>query len=77
MIDLDNGRVIIDSSNPFILVLAGLSYLKIRLNLNYHRPLAQRIIMRYQLQPLSKENIIAHDRFTIARMATYDQHIND
>lgn len=37
-----------DSSNPFILVLAGLPHLKTRLNLNHHRPLAQRMIMRYQ-----------------------------
>ena len=49
-----------DSSNPFILVLAGLPHLKTRLNLNHHRPLAQRIIMRYQLQPLNKEDVSAY-----------------
>lgn len=49
-----------DSSNPFILVLAGLPHLKTRLNLNHHRPLAQRIIMRYQIQPLQKEDIFAY-----------------
>lgn len=49
-----------DSSNPFILILAGLPHLKTRLNLNHHRPLAQRIIMRYQLQPLSKEDVYAY-----------------
>lgn len=49
-----------DSSNPFILVLAGLPHLKIRLNLNHHRPLAQRIIMRYQLQPLKKEDVFLY-----------------
>ncbi|GAE95259.1 hypothetical protein JCM21714_4478 [Gracilibacillus boraciitolerans JCM 21714] len=46
-----------DSSNPFILVLAGLPHLKTRLNLNHHRPLAQRVIMRYQLQALNKEDV--------------------
>lgn len=49
-----------DSSNPFILVLAGLPHLKTRLNLNHHRPLAQRIIMRYHLQPLNKEDVFAY-----------------
>lgn len=49
-----------DSSNPFILVLAGLPHLKTRLNLNHHRPLAQRIIMRYQIQPLKKEDVFAY-----------------
>src|SRR5690625_4116803 len=49
-----------DSSNPFILILAGLPHLKTRLNLNHHRPLAQRIIMKYQLLPLSKDNVYAY-----------------
>lgn len=49
-----------DSSNPFILVLAGLPHLKTRLKLNHHRPLSQRIIMRYQLQPLNKEDVSAY-----------------
>lgn len=49
-----------DSTNPFILILAGLPHLKTRLNLNHHRPLAQRMIMRYQLQPLNKEDVHAY-----------------
>ncbi|WP_066189525.1 MULTISPECIES: ExeA family protein [Gracilibacillus] len=49
-----------DSSNPFILILAGLPHLKTRLHLNHHRPLAQRIIMRYQFQPLNKEDVTAY-----------------
>lgn len=49
-----------DSTNPFILVLAGLPHLKTRLNLNHHRPLAQRIIMRYQFQSLSKEDTFSY-----------------
>lgn len=49
-----------DSSNPFILVLAGLPHLKTRLNLNHHRPLAQRIIMRYHIQPLKKEDVFSY-----------------
>ena len=35
-----------DSSNPFILVMAGLPHLKSRLALNHHRPLSQRVIMK-------------------------------
>lgn len=46
-----------DSSNPFILILAGLPHLKTRLTLNHHRPLSQRIIMKYEIQPLSKEEV--------------------
>jgi general secretion pathway protein A len=49
-----------DSTNPFILVLAGLPHLKTRLALNHHRPLAQRMIMRYELQPLSKDEVSAY-----------------
>lgn len=49
-----------DSSNPFILILAGLPHLKTRLNLNHHRPLAQRIIMRYQIQSLSKDDVYTY-----------------
>lgn len=46
-----------DSTNPFILVLSGLPYLKTRLSINHHRPLAQRLIMKYEMQPLAKEEI--------------------
>lgn len=46
-----------DSTNPFILVLAGLPHLRTRLNLNQNRPLAQRIIMRYQLVAFDKEEV--------------------
>lgn len=46
-----------DSSNPFILILAGLPHLKTRLRLNHHRPLAQRIIMRYQMEALHKKDV--------------------
>lgn len=49
-----------DSSNPFILILAGLPHLKTRLNLNHHRPLAQRIIMRNHLHPLKKEEVFSY-----------------
>ncbi|MBE3570821.1 MAG: AAA family ATPase [Bacillales bacterium] len=46
-----------DSVNPFILILSGLPLLKTRLVLNHHRPLSQRIIMKYEIQPLSREEI--------------------
>lgn len=46
-----------DSTNPYILVLAGLPHLKTRIALNHHRPLTQRMIMKYEIQPLSKEEV--------------------
>src|SRR5690625_400189 len=46
-----------DSMNPFILILSGLPYLKTRLSLNHHRPLDQRTIMKYEVQPLSREEV--------------------
>jgi general secretion pathway protein A len=46
-----------DSTNPFVLILAGLPHLQTRLRLNQHRPLNQRIIMRYQMGPLTKEEV--------------------
>lgn len=49
-----------DSENPFILILSGLPHLKGRLGMNHHRPLAQRIIMRYEIQALSKEEVSAY-----------------
>jgi general secretion pathway protein A len=47
----------LDSPNPFIIVLAGLPHLKTRLALNHHRPLSQRMIMIYEIQPLSREEV--------------------
>lgn len=52
-----------DSENPFILVLSGLPYLLNKLALNQHRPLNQRIVMRYKLEPMN-----------IAEVASYIQH---
>ncbi|MCZ0757109.1 ExeA family protein [Anoxybacillus sp. J5B_2022] len=49
-----------DSTNPFVLILAGLPHLQIRLRLNHHRPLQQRIIMRYRMGALSKEEVAAY-----------------
>src|SRR5690606_18240668 len=49
-----------DSTNPFILVLSGLPHLKTRLKLNHHRPLSQRLIVNYEFQPLSQEEVAAY-----------------
>jgi general secretion pathway protein A len=49
-----------DSMNPFILILAGLPHLKTRLSLNHHRPLSQRTIMKYEIQPLSREEVSSY-----------------
>lgn len=44
-----------DSSNPFILIMAGLPQLKQRLMYNVHEPLRQRLIINYQINELSQE----------------------
>jgi type II secretory pathway predicted ATPase ExeA len=49
-----------DSTNPFILVLAGLPHLRARLSLNQNRPLAQRITMRYQMAAFDKEEVFRY-----------------
>jgi type II secretory pathway predicted ATPase ExeA len=46
-----------DSKNPFVLVLAGLPYLAVRLRLNHAQPLAQRVVMQYKMQPMKKEEV--------------------
>jgi general secretion pathway protein A len=49
-----------DSENPFILVLSGLPHLMDKLSLNNNRPLAQRILMRYKVEPLSKDKVYGY-----------------
>jgi general secretion pathway protein A len=51
-----------DSENPFILVLSGLPHLLDRLTLNQNRPLLHRIMMRYKVEPLSKEEVSGYIR---------------
>lgn len=46
-----------DASNPFILILAGLPHLRMKMGLNQNRPLDQRLIMRYQMEPLNKDEV--------------------
>ncbi len=46
-----------DSWNPFVLILSGLPSLQNRLNLASSQPLNQRIVMRYGLEPLDKEEV--------------------
>jgi type II secretory pathway predicted ATPase ExeA len=46
-----------DSKNPFVLVMAGLPYLTTRLRLTHAQPLAQRLVMQYKMQPLSKDEV--------------------
>ena len=46
-----------DSENPFILILSGLPYLSSKLALNQHRPLFQRIIMKYKLEALNRQEV--------------------
>lgn len=52
-----------DSSNPFLLLLCGLPYLRDRLTLNHNRPLSQRLLLSHQVEPLTKDEVagyIAH-----------------
>ncbi|MCL1948791.1 MAG: AAA family ATPase [Turicibacter sp.] len=44
-----------DSSNPYILIMAGLPHLKQRLRINAHESLRQRIVAHYEIHPLSIE----------------------
>jgi len=44
-----------DSENPVILVLCGLPALSMKLSLTHNQPLNQRLIMRYKMDGLSKE----------------------
>lgn len=48
---------VMDSLNPFVLILAGLPFLMQRLNTSHSQPLNQRMIMRYVMEPLEKEEI--------------------
>jgi general secretion pathway protein A len=49
-----------DSENPFILILAGLPYLRDRLSRNQNRSLAQRLVMQYKIEALDKEEVTGY-----------------
>jgi len=49
-----------DSENPFVLVISGLPYLQDKLALNQNRPLSQRLVMRYKMEPLNKEEVAGY-----------------
>jgi general secretion pathway protein A len=51
---------IMDSENPFTLILCGLPQLSVKLSLGHHQVLSQRVIMRYRMQPLSREECRAY-----------------
>ena len=46
-----------DSQNPYLLIMSGLPYLMDKLSLNQNQSLTQRIVMRYYLESLNKEEI--------------------
>ena len=46
-----------DSVNPFVLVLCGLPYLATKLSISHQQPLNQRLIMRYKMQPLTRDEV--------------------
>lgn len=54
-----------DSLNPFILVLSGLPALKHRLNVVHAQPLNQRIIMRYNMEPMGKGEVKEYIEFNL------------
>ena len=49
-----------DANNPFILVLCGMPSLLNKLSLAHQQPLNQRLIMRYKMQPLTKNVVAAY-----------------
>lgn len=49
-----------DAENPFILILCGMPSLSMKLSLGHHQPLNQRLIMRYKMQALSREEVKAY-----------------
>lgn len=51
---------VMDSTNPFALVLCGLPQLSVKLSLMHHQPLSQRIMTRYRMQPMGKEEVHAY-----------------
>lgn len=46
-----------DSQNPFVLIMIGLPHFMDRLKLSHNQPPTQRVIMRYSMQPLSKDDV--------------------
>jgi type II secretory pathway predicted ATPase ExeA len=46
-----------DSKNPFILILSGLSFFLDKLTLNQNQSLAQRVVMKYHMTPLAKDEV--------------------
>ena len=49
-----------DSQNPFIIILSGVSHFMTKLNLNQNQSLNQRVIMKYQLTALNKDEVKAY-----------------
>lgn len=58
---LDDLRILfnfsMDSENPFILILAGQTSLRNRLQMGINNPLRQRITVKYQMEGLKKEEL--------------------
>ena len=46
-----------DSQNPFTLIMVGLPHFMERLKRSHNQPLAQRVIMRYAMKPLAREEV--------------------
>lgn len=49
-----------DSKNPFILILSGLDYFLDKLKLNQNRPLSQRVVIRYEIEPFDETEFKAY-----------------
>jgi len=62
-----------DSENPFVLILAGLPHLCDRLKLVHNQPLLQRIILRFNVLPLSADDVRSYLEHHLKQAgATYD-----
>jgi general secretion pathway protein A len=51
-----------DSENPFVLCMTGLPHFLDKLKLSHSQPLAQRLVIRYQMPLLTKDKVAEYMR---------------
>ncbi len=49
-----------DSENPFILILCGQPLIEDRFTLSHNQSLSQRVIMRYHMEPMTKDEVAGY-----------------
>lgn len=63
-----------DSLNPFVFVLSGLPFLLNRLGLSQTQSLAQRVVMRYKMEPLERDEVKDRTPPEAGRSQSYPVH---